>query len=69
MQQLGISEIAMEKFKVFQDSIHGPMHLHPVSVRLIDTPEFQRLRNLKQLGFCYWVFPAACHHRFEHSLG
>eukprot|EP00877_Chromochloris_zofingiensis_P005648 jgi/Chrzof1/15084/Cz09g26180.t1 len=47
----------------------GHFDLQDISVRIIDTPEFQRLRYLKQLGLTYYVFPGATHCRFEHSLG
>ncbi|XP_030589289.1 deoxynucleoside triphosphate triphosphohydrolase SAMHD1-like [Archocentrus centrarchus] len=55
--------------KVFNDPIHGHIELHPLLVRIIDTPEFQRLRYIKQLGGGYFVYPGASHNRFEHSIG
>ncbi|XP_075757595.1 deoxynucleoside triphosphate triphosphohydrolase SAMHD1 isoform X2 [Pelodiscus sinensis] len=55
--------------KVFNDPIHGHIEIHPLLVRIIDTPQFQRLRYIKQLGGTYYVFPGASHNRFEHSLG
>ncbi|XP_067052893.1 deoxynucleoside triphosphate triphosphohydrolase SAMHD1-like isoform X2 [Acropora muricata] len=55
--------------KVFNDSVHGHIEVHPLCVKIIDTPQFQRLRNIKQLGGCYHVFPGASHNRFEHSIG
>ncbi|KAG8131882.1 putative SAM domain and HD domain-containing protein [Naja naja] len=54
---------------VFNDPIHGHIEMHPLLVRIIDTPQFQRLRYIKQLGGTYYVFPGASHNRFEHSLG
>lgn len=58
-----------EEDKVFNDPIHGHVALHPLLVKIIDTPQFQRLRNIKQLGGGYYVYPGASHNRFEHSIG
>ncbi|XP_029582533.1 deoxynucleoside triphosphate triphosphohydrolase SAMHD1 isoform X3 [Salmo trutta] len=61
-------QIAAET-KVFNDPIHGHIEMHPLLVCIIDTPQFQRLRHIKQLGGTYFVFPGASHNRFEHSIG
>jgi HD superfamily phosphohydrolase len=61
--------------KVFNDPIHGHIELTEVDVQVIDTPQFQRLRELKQMGVSYYVFPGSkdsqgsTHNRFEHSIG
>eukprot|EP00057_Strongylocentrotus_purpuratus_P006001 XP_011660475.1 PREDICTED: deoxynucleoside triphosphate triphosphohydrolase SAMHD1-like [Strongylocentrotus purpuratus] len=57
------------KTKVFNDSVHGHIDFDPLLIKIIDTPQFQRLRFIKQLGCSYFVFPGAAHNRFEHSLG
>jgi HD superfamily phosphohydrolase len=55
--------------RTFNDAVHKHFSLPPLCIKVIDTPEFQRLRDLKQLGGTYWVFTSASHNRFEHSLG
>ena len=60
---------ALSEGKLINDPIHGHIHLEADLLRLIDSPHFQRLRDLKQLGSAYLVFPGAAHNRFEHSIG
>ena len=55
--------------QVFNDPIHGHIKLSPICVRIVDTPQFQRLRHIKQLGGVYFVYPGASHNRLEHSIG
>lgn len=59
----------MSASKVFRDSVHGLIELPHSCIRIIDTVEFQRLRRIKQLSICDFVFPNASHTRWEHSLG
>lgn len=65
----GLSIQQLAKSKNFTDSIHGQITMEPLCLRIIDTPEYQRLHYLKQLGTCDFVFRGATHTRFEHSLG
>ncbi|KAK9811442.1 hypothetical protein WJX72_003973 [[Myrmecia] bisecta] len=55
--------------KWINDPIHGLIRLDPVCFDIMDTPQFQRLRDLRQLGLTYFIFPGASHNRFEHSVG
>ncbi|RYJ14546.1 HD domain-containing protein [Halogeometricum borinquense] len=52
-----------------KDSVHDYISLDPLAQDLVDTPEFQRLRHIKQLSTVRLVYPSANHTRFEHSLG
>lgn len=55
--------------KIIHDPIHGAIRVSDKILRIIDTPQFQRLRGVKQLGFANLVYPGANHTRFEHSIG
>lgn len=58
------------QYKIFNDPIHGFISVPKgIILRLIDHPYVQRLRQVKQMGLGYLVFPAAEHSRFAHALG
>ncbi len=52
-----------------QDPVHNRIPLTKVERAVINTPQFQRLRRIGQLGPADFVFPGACHSRLAHSLG
>lgn len=54
---------------VIRCPIHGSVQVNSRELALIDSPYFQRLRNISQLGFTSFVFPGATHTRFSHSIG
>lgn len=54
---------------IVHDPIHGSFTLPSIAWKIIDTPEFQRLRLIKQTGNTCYVYPGAEHSRFQHSLG
>jgi uncharacterized protein len=55
---------------IFRDPIHGHISVtDPTVLRLIETPEFQRLRRIRQLGTSFISYHGAEHTRFSHSLG
>ncbi len=53
----------------FQDDIHGFVRLSTLERDVVDTPEFQRLFRISQLGFVDLVYPTATHSRGAHSIG
>lgn len=54
---------------VFQDDVHGPIRLSALERDVVDTPEFQRLFRISQLGFVDLVKQTANHTRGSHSIG
>ncbi len=55
---------------VFNDPIYGFIRINdPLILELIETPYFQRLRRIAQVGLSSLVYPGAHHTRFHHALG
>jgi uncharacterized protein len=63
------------KSRTYHDPLHGAITLsgddvvEALLIRLIDTPEFQRLRRIRQLDTACFTFHGAEGSRFTHSLG
>jgi HD superfamily phosphohydrolase len=58
-----------EAAKRVKDPIHDFIAVEPYALALLDRPELQRLRYVRQTGTAHLVYPGANHTRFEHSLG
>lgn len=54
---------------LLRDPIHGDVSLSPRETAVLDLPDVQRLRGIKQLGTACLVYPGCLHTRFDHSLG
>lgn len=52
-----------------RDPVHGSIHILKEEEPIIRADFFQRLRNIKQLGFSEYIFPGATHTRLIHSIG
>ena len=57
------------KKKFIRDSVYGDIRLNEIEVEVMNNPQFQRLRRIKQLGLISLIYPGANHTRFEHSIG
>src|SRR5674476_419873 len=57
------------KFEILRDPIWNNIRVDELTLQLIDTDVFQRLRYVRQLGLAFLVYPGATHSRFEHALG
>jgi HD superfamily phosphohydrolase len=56
-------------FTIIRDPLWNNVRVDALARELIDTPAFQRLRYVRQLGWVYLVYPGATHTRFEHAIG
>ena len=52
-----------------RDPIHDYIDLTSLETKLVDTPAYQRLRWIRQLGPANLVYPGANHTRHEHCMG
>ena len=53
--------------QIYNDPIHGSIEVHPLLDKIINTPEFHRLKDIKQLGkicavkYYYWLLCCYIH--------
>lgn len=60
----------MNKKKIINDPLYGFINIYSELIfDVIETPEFQRLRRINQMGLADFVYPGALHTRFHHALG
>lgn len=57
------------KGKSIRDAIWGTSRFFAWEMAILDSPLLQRLRDIRQTGLAYLVYPTALHTRFDHTLG
>src|SRR4051812_3447263 len=55
--------------RIIYDVLYGFVPITEWEEKIINSPFFQRLRWIKQLGFSNYIFPGAEHNRFAHVIG
>jgi uncharacterized protein len=60
----------VNKKKIINDPLYGFINISSDLIfDVIETPVFQRLRRINQMGLADFVYPGALHTRFHHALG
>ncbi len=59
----------MTRPRTIRDPLWGNIHVDADAAEILDSPQYQRLRRVKQLGFAHLVYPGGVHTRFLHALG
>ncbi len=54
--------------KLIKDVVHGYIYFNEDLISIINSPEFQRLKNIRQTSYNS-LYPSSLHDRFTHSLG
>jgi hypothetical protein len=57
------------RFVTIRDPLWDTIRLDETAVAIVDSPAFQRLRYIRQLGLAHLVYPGATHTRFDHAVG
>jgi HD superfamily phosphohydrolase len=70
VQALSTKLVGLERRAVrIRDPIHGTLPVSADETAVVDSPYYQRLRHVRQLGFGELAFPGATHTRHAHGLG
>ncbi|MBI1967402.1 MAG: HD domain-containing protein [Gemmatimonadetes bacterium] len=64
-----VARFPLPGLEVIRDPLWNNIRLEDEALAVVDTPEVQRLRYVRQLGHAFLVYPGATHTRFEHALG
>lgn len=67
--RLAALQASLRPKKTMRIAVSGGVLVTETERQILDTPDFQRLRGIRQLALAHLVYPTALHTRFDHSLG